>query len=93
MLASISRNIILSNFPIQINKKVMKDDKKAPMLDPKLENEQNIKNQDYLGEPNSKPNSPETPSKEDPEKVPESNDPAGYGEDGNVKKSPFEKGQ
>ncbi|RMA56783.1 hypothetical protein BXY75_3302 [Ulvibacter antarcticus] len=59
------------------------------MLDPKHKNEQNIKNQDYPGEPNSKPDSPKQPSKEDPKKVPESNDPAGYSESGPIKKSPF----
>ena len=69
-----------------------KDEKKTPMLDPKIKNEQNIENQDYPGEPNSKPDTTEKPSKEDPDKVPESNDPAGYGEEGNVKKSPFKKG-
>ena len=68
-----------------------KDEKKTPMLDPKLKNEQNIENQDYPGEPNSKPDKTEKPSKEDPDKVPESNDPAGYGESGNVKKSPYKK--
>ena len=69
-----------------------KDEKVTPMLDPKLKNEQNIENQDYEGEPNSKPDTTEKPSREDPEKVPESNDPAGYGEKGNIKKSPFKKG-
>ncbi|QAA82794.1 hypothetical protein EI546_14180 [Aequorivita sp. H23M31] len=68
-----------------------KDEKKTPMLDPKIKNEQNIKDQDYPGEPNSKPVKPEKIKKEDPEKVPESNDPAGYGEMGNVKKSPYKK--
>lgn len=68
-----------------------KDEKKIPMLDPKIKNEQDIENQDYPGEPNSKPDEPEKPSKEDPDKVPESNDPAGYGESGNVKKSPYKK--
>ena len=65
-------------------------DKKTPMLDPKHKNEQNIENQDYPGEPNSKPSKKEKPSKEDPDKVPESNDPAGYGEKGNIKESPYE---
>ncbi|TXD68955.1 hypothetical protein [Aequorivita lipolytica] len=70
----------------------MKDaKKKTPMLDPKKKNEQKIEEQDYPGEPNSKPDITEKPSKEDPEKIPESNDPAGYGEVGNVKKSPYEK--
>lgn len=68
-----------------------KDEKPTPMLDPKLKNEQNIENQDYAGEPNSKPDTTEKPTKENPDKVPESNDPAGYGESGNVKKSPFKK--
>lgn len=61
--------------------------KKTPMLDPKHKNEQDINNQDYPGEPNSKPNK-EEPTKENPKKVPESNDPAGYSEDGHVKESP-----
>ena len=68
-----------------------KDIKKTPMLDPKVKNDQNIKNQDYPGEPNSKPDTTEKPVKEDPDKVPESNDPAGYGEPGNIKKSPYKK--
>lgn len=67
-----------------------KDDKKAPMLDPKIKNEQNIENQDSPGEPNSKPDQPKKPSKDNPDKVPESNDPAGYGNSGNVKKSAYE---
>lgn len=69
-----------------------KDDKKAPMLDPKIENEQNIEEQDYPGETNSKPDNAEEPVKENSDKIPESNDPAGYGEEGNIKKSPYEKG-
>ena len=68
-----------------------KDDKKAPMLDPKLKNEQRIEKPDSHEEPNSKPEEIEQPTKEDPDKVPESNDPAGYGESGNVKRSPFKK--
>lgn len=70
-----------------------KDEKKTPMLDPKMKNEQKIEKQDYPGEPNSKPETTKKPSKEDPDKVPESNDPAGYGEDGNIKKSPYKKKQ
>ncbi|MFC7358199.1 hypothetical protein ACFQO1_10895 [Jejudonia soesokkakensis] len=58
--------------------------KKTPMLDKDKKNEQQIENQDYPGEPNSAPNSKkssnESPSKENPKKVPESNDRAGYGE-------------
>jgi len=65
--------------------------KKTPMLDPKKKNEQKIEDQDYPGEPNSKPDKAEEPSNEDPDKVPESNDPAGYGESGNIKESPYEK--
>ncbi len=65
-------------------------DKKTPMLDPKVKNEQDIENQDYPGEPNSKPDNIEKPSKENPKKVPESNDPAGYSESGNVKESPYD---
>lgn len=68
-----------------------KDKNKTPMLDPKVENEQNIKDQDKAREPNSKSDNPDRPVKEDPEKVPESNDPAGYGEEGRVKKSPYKK--
>ncbi len=66
----------------------MENDKRAPLLDKDKKNEQNIKNQDYSGEPNSKPDIPEEPTKENPKKVPESNDPAGYSEDGNKKESP-----
>lgn len=67
-----------------------KEEKKTPMLDPKIKDEQNIK------EPNSENKKPKKdpskkPSKEDPKDVPESNDPAGYGESGNIKKSPFKK--
>lgn len=65
--------------------------KKAPMLDPKKKNEQNIEDQDYPGEPNSKPKVPKKPKKEDPDKVPESNDPAGYGDPENIKDSPYKK--
>ncbi len=61
------------------------------MLDPKVKNEQNIKEQDTAKEPNSKSEKIDQPVKEDPEKVPESNDPAGYGEAGNIKKGPFKK--
>ncbi|SRX55882.1 hypothetical protein [Aequorivita sp. CIP111184] len=66
-------------------------DKKTPMLDPKHKNEQNIEKQDSPKEPNSKPEAVKEPKKEDPEKVPESNDPAGYGEADNVKESPYKK--
>lgn len=65
--------------------------KKTPMLDKDKKNEQDIENQDYQGEPNSKPDTPEKPSKENPKKVPESNDPAGYSETGNKKDSPYKK--
>lgn len=68
-----------------------KDDKKVPMLDPKVKKEQNIKEPDNAKDPNSKPDTSEEPVKEDPDKVPESNDPAGYGESGRVKKAPFKK--
>lgn len=67
-----------------------KEEKKTPMLDPKIKNEQNIKEPNSEKD-NSKPDSVEKPTKEDSEKVPESNDPAGYGESGKVKKSPFKK--
>jgi len=66
----------------------MGKDKKTPMLDKDKKNEQDIEDQDYAGEPNSKPEKPEKPTKEDPEKVPESNDPAGYSEDGDKKETP-----
>ena len=66
----------------------MKEDKKAPLLHKDKKNEQNIQNQDYPGEPNSKPNEPDTPTKNDPKKTPESNDPAGYDNNGKVKESP-----
>lgn len=68
-----------------------KDEKKTPMLDPKVKNEQNIKEPNDSKNPKSKPDNSEQPVKEDPEKVPESNDPAGYGESGRVKKGPFKK--
>ena len=58
------------------------------MLDPKHRNAQNIENQDYPGEPNSKPDTANIPSKNDPKKVPESNDPAGYDNEGTKKESP-----
>lgn len=66
-------------------------DKKTPMLDPKKKNEQRIEDQDHQGEPNSKPNNTKEPIKEDPDKVPESNDPAGYSESDNIKESPYKK--
>ena len=68
-----------------------KEEKKTPMLDPKIKKEQNIKRQENSEEPKSKRQRSEEPVKEDPKKVPESNDPAGYGEPGNIKKSPFKK--
>lgn len=68
-----------------------KDEKKTPMLDPKVENEQKIEEQDSPREPNSKPEKREKPAKEDPDKTPESNDPAGYGDKSNIKKSPYKK--
>lgn len=68
-----------------------KDKENTPMLDPKIKKEQNIDEPDHSKNPKKKRDTPEQPVKEDPEKVPESNDPAGYGESGNVKKSPFKK--
>ena len=65
--------------------------KKTPMLDPKIKNEQNIEDQDKREDSNSKPEDVEKPKKENPNKVPESNDPAGYGDEGNIKKSPYKK--
>lgn len=67
------------------------EDKKTPMLDPKIKNEQDIKKPRKSGDPNSEPKKTDEPVKKDPEKIPESNDPAGYGDKGNVKKSPFKK--
>lgn len=66
-----------------------KEEKKAPLLDPKIEKEQDIERPDNSDGPN--PDSSEKPTKEDPKKVPESNDPAGYGDEGKVKKSPYKK--
>jgi len=66
-------------------------DKKTPMLDPKKKNEQRIEDQDHQGEPNAKPDSTKEPIKENPDKVPESNDPAGYSESDNIKESPYKK--
>lgn len=68
-----------------------KDENKTPMLDPKVKKEQDIKEPDNSKDPDSKPNNSKEPIKEDPDKVPESNDPAGYGESGRVKKAPFKK--
>ena len=67
----------------------MDKDKRAPMLDKDLENEQNIKNQDYPGEPNSKIDN-EKPSNDNPKKVPESNDPAGYSKNERIKDAPYD---
>lgn len=66
----------------------MKEDKKVPLLDKDKKKEQNIKKQDDSREPNSKLDKPEKPTKENPEKVPESNDPAGYSDRGNAKETP-----
>lgn len=66
-------------------------DKKTPMLDPKHKNEQNIEKQDGREEPNSKSETLKEPKKENPKKVPESNDPAGYSESDNIKESPIQK--
>ncbi|WP_027125456.1 hypothetical protein [Gelidibacter mesophilus] len=66
--------------------------KKTPMLDPKTKKEQKIEDKDKQREPKSGPDQSKEPKKEDPDKVPESNDPAGYGDDeDNIKKSPFKK--
>jgi hypothetical protein len=69
----------------------MKKEKNTPFLDPKIENEQNIERQDKSEKPKSKSDPSEKPTKKDPEKVPESNDPAGYGDSGTIKKSPYKK--
>ena len=66
-----------------------KDETKTPMLDPKIKNEQNIK--EPTESKNPKSDNSKQPVKEDPKKVPESNDPAGYGNSGQVKKGPFKK--
>ncbi len=66
-------------------------DKKTPMLYPKHKNEQNIEKQDGPKEPNSKPEAVKEPKKENPKKVPESNDPAGYSDSRDIKKSPLKK--
>lgn len=79
---------ITNNKQTLINNTTMDKNKTTPLLHKDKKNEQNIKNQDYPGEPNSKPDTPEEPTKEDPSKIPESNDPAGYSEDGNIKESP-----
>lgn len=65
--------------------------KKTPMLDPKVKNEQDIEKQDSPAEPNSKPDTVKKPEKGDAKDVPESNDPAGYSESENIKKSPYKK--
>ena len=58
------------------------------MLHKDKENSQDIENQDYPGEPNSKPGTADQPEKNNPKKVPESNDPAGYSEDDTIKETP-----
>lgn len=68
-----------------------KDEKKTPLLDPKIKKEQNVDEPDNSKEPKSNPDRSEEPVKKDPEKVPESNDPAGYGDSGRIKKGPFKK--
>ncbi|MCG2431021.1 hypothetical protein [Aequorivita xiaoshiensis] len=65
--------------------------KKTPMLDPKVKNEQDIEKQDSPAEPNSKPDTVKKPEKDDAEDVPESNDPVGYSEPKSIKKSPYKK--
>lgn len=64
-----------------------KTDKKAPLLKGDVKNDQNIKNQDYPGEPNSKKDEVPAPSKNSKD-LPESNDPAGYDNPGNEKETP-----
>lgn len=66
-------------------------DKKTPMLDPKAKNEQKIDDHDSQKKPNSKPDPIKEPTKENPDEVPESNDPAGYGDADNIKESPYKK--
>lgn len=68
-----------------------KDEKKVPMLDPKIKKEQDIKEPDNSKKPRITPDPADQPKKDDPEDVPESNDPAGYGDSGNIKKGPFKK--
>lgn len=67
-----------------------KDERKTPLLDPKIKKEQDIKEPNNSEERDS-PNPSKEPVKEDPEDVPESNDPAGYGDAGRIKKGPYEK--
>lgn len=68
-----------------------KDENKTPMLNPKIKKEQNIKEPDNSEDPHDSPDSSDQPKKENPDKVPESNDPAGYGDSGRIKKGPFKK--
>jgi len=69
------------------DKKGKRDQKESPMLDPKIKKEQNVDDQDIAKKPENK----DKPVKEDPDKVPESNDPVGYGEGDRIKKSPYKK--
>ena len=48
----------------------MEKNDKTPMLHKDKKNAQDITNQDYPGEPNSKPDQAEKPIKENPKKVP-----------------------
>ena len=64
-------------------------DKKTPMLKPDAKKEQNVNARDPLDKHNSSSGADTNPSKEDPKKVPESNDPAGYSKSGPIKKSPY----
>ena len=66
----------------------MSTDKKAPLLKKDAPNEQNIENQDYPGETNSKPNTTKSSPKGTSKDMPESNDPAGYDNTGNKKETP-----
>lgn len=68
-----------------------KEDKKAPMLDPKIKKEQDVDEPNKSKQPASTPDTSKKPKKNDPDKVPESNYPSGYGESGKVKKSPYKK--
>lgn len=65
--------------------------KVTPMLDPKKKKEQKIDNQDPSEGSDSNSDTSKKPTKKDPDKVPESNDPAGYSDSDTIKKSPFEK--
>lgn len=65
----------------------MEKDKKTPLLKPDVKKDQKIGDQDHPKHKKRK-KSEDKPEKNDPDKIPESNDPAGYSEKGNKKQSP-----